>query len=165
MAQRISLRDYQRELAERLRQADSARRASWLGVQAGEARWLVDLADVEEVLPLPPVTPVPLTRPWFRGVVNVRGNLYSVVDFPAFTGGALTLTGEPRLLVFARRFRAGAAMVVSRVLGLRSRENLKRVADGSGWQRATYEDPEGTQWNVLDVGHLANDPQFLEIAA
>ena len=75
MAQRISLRDYQRELAERLRAADSARNASKLGLQVGAQRWLVDLAEASEVMPVPPITPLPLTRTWFRGVANVRGNL------------------------------------------------------------------------------------------
>ena len=45
MAQRISLRDYQRELAERLRVADSARSASKLGLQVGAQRGLIDLAE------------------------------------------------------------------------------------------------------------------------
>ena len=67
---RISLRDYQRELAERLRHADSARAASKLGVQVGEQNWLIDLAEAGEVMPVPPITPVPLTRPWFRGVAK-----------------------------------------------------------------------------------------------
>ena len=83
---RLSLRDYQRELAERLRQADSTRSASKLGVQVGSETWLIDLVEAGEVIPVPPITPVPLTRPWFRGVANVRGNLYSVVDFAAFLG-------------------------------------------------------------------------------
>ena len=91
---RISLRDYQRELAERLRQADSARSASKLGVQVGAQSWLVDLVEAGEVLPVPPITAVPLTRAWFRGVANVRGNLYSVVDFAAFLGAGLSAGGE-----------------------------------------------------------------------
>ncbi len=82
------LRDYQRELAERLRGGEGGRTSSKLGMQVGRESWLVDLADAGEVIPVPPITPVPLTRPWFRGVTNIRGNLYSVVDFPAFLGGA-----------------------------------------------------------------------------
>src|SRR6185295_14620547 len=90
---RLSLRDYQRELAERLRQADSARSASKLGVQVGAQSWLVDLVEAGEVLPVPPITAVPLTRAWFRGVANVRGNLYSVVDFAAFLGAGVSAGG------------------------------------------------------------------------
>ena len=49
MAQRISLRDYQRELAARLRAADTARTASKLAVQAGAEGWLIDLMEAGEV--------------------------------------------------------------------------------------------------------------------
>ena len=73
MAARISLRDYQRELAARLQTAASRQAASKLGLQAGAEAWLVDLAEAGEVVPVPPVTPVPLAQPWFRGVANIRG--------------------------------------------------------------------------------------------
>ena len=43
MAERISLRDYQRDLAARLRAAGSGHTASKLAVQVGSDSWLVDL--------------------------------------------------------------------------------------------------------------------------
>ena len=58
MAEKLSLRDYQRDLAERLRAADGSRAASMLALQIGEEGWLVDLADAGEVIPVPKVTPV-----------------------------------------------------------------------------------------------------------
>src|SRR3954462_11370091 len=117
---RASLREYQRELAERLRTEGSSASASKLGVQAGEAIWLVELTDAGEVIPLPAITPVPLTRPWFRGMANIRGNLYSVVDFPAFLGGKpVAANAEARLLLIGERFRTGVALLVDRSLGLR----------------------------------------------
>ena len=93
MAERLSLKDYQRGLAERLREAGAGRMASKLGMQLGTETWLVDLGDAGEVIPVPAVTPVPLTRPWFKGVANVRGNLYCVIDFPAFLGSAAVAEG------------------------------------------------------------------------
>ena len=45
MAERISLRDYQRDLAARLKAADSGRTLSKLAVQAGAEGWLVDLME------------------------------------------------------------------------------------------------------------------------
>ena len=72
MAERISLRDYQRDLAARLRTAaDAGRSASKLAVQAGEGSWLVDLQESGEVIPVPPITAVPQTRPWFKGVAPI----------------------------------------------------------------------------------------------
>jgi twitching motility protein PilI len=165
---RISLRDYQRELAERLRQADSARMASKLGVQVGEENWLIDLAEAGEVLPLPPITSVPLTRPWFRGVANVRGNLYTVVDFAEFLTTGVSGSGEHgRLVLLGERFRSAAALLVDRSLGLRNPAELRVREPAPGrkpWLRAEYEDEQGGRWRELDVGELVRDPEFLSVA-
>jgi twitching motility protein PilI len=165
MAQRISLRDYQRELAERLRQADSARSASKLGVQVGAQSWLVDLVEAGEVLPVPPITAVPLTRAWFRGVANVRGNLYSVVDFAAFLGAGVSAGGEQaRLLLLGERFRSAAALLIDRSLGLRNPAQLQAAGGEPGpWARARYADAEGRQWKELDLPQLAQHPDFLSV--
>ena len=36
---------------------------------------------------MPEPVPVPLTKPWFLGVANVRGGLYGMIDFGAFLTG------------------------------------------------------------------------------
>jgi twitching motility protein PilI len=168
MAERLSLRDYQRELVERLRQAGSGHIASKLGIQLGGETWLVDLGDTGEVIPVPPISPVPLTRPWFRGVTNVRGNLYSVVDFPAFLGGAgVTLTDQSRLLLLGEGFRMAAALLVDRSLGLRNPEQLQALEapEGApGWLRGQYRDEEGRTWKELDVPELVRHADFLAVA-
>jgi twitching motility protein PilI len=167
MAQRLSLRDYQRELAERLRQADSARAASKLGVQVGEQNWLIDLAEAGEVMPVPPITAVPLARAWFRGVANVRGNLYSVVDFSEFLGtGASRGSEQARLVLLGERFRSAAALLVERSLGLRNPAQLRAREPAPGaaaWLRAEYEDELGARWSELDVGALVRDAAFLDV--
>jgi len=167
MAQRISLRDYQRDLAERLRQADSARAASKLGVQAGEQNWLIDLAEAGEVMALPRITPVPLARPWFRGVANVRGNLYSVIDFAEFLGTGVSHGGEQaRLVLLGERFRSAVALLVDRSLGLRDPGDLtQRHGADEQWTRARYSDADGHEWQELDVGRLVRHPDFLDVAA
>ena len=165
---RISLRDYQRELAERLRQADSARFASKLGVQIGEQSWLIDLVEAGEVMRVPPITPVPLTRPWFRGVANVRGNLYSVVDFAEFLGTGISGTGEhARLVLLGERFRSAAALLVDRSLGLRNPAQLRAREPGAvrpAWLRGEYEDEGGGRWSELNVAELVRDAEFLTVA-
>ena len=169
MAEKLSLRDYQRDLAERLRAAQSSRVSSLLALQAGAEGWLVDLKEAGEVVPVPPIAPVPLTQPWFRGVANIRGNLYSVVDFPAFLGGAPSVPSEQaRLLLIGERFRLGSALLVDRSLGLRKPEQLKQKAPQEGaapWIRAEYIDEEGRSWKELDLGALAQHPEFLTVSA
>ncbi|MGQ0545470.1 MAG: chemotaxis protein CheW [Betaproteobacteria bacterium] len=170
MAARVSLRDYQRGLAERLRSAQAgAMAASKLGLQVGDDPWLVDLADAAELIPVPPITAVPLTRAWFRGVVNVRGNLYNVVDLPAFFGAAPVAAGEQaRLLLLAERFLMRSALLVDRSLGLLDARELSMHAEApsaSPWIRGVYADKGGKLWRELDVHQLVQHAAFLGVAS
>jgi twitching motility protein PilI len=165
MAQKTSLRDYQRDLAERLKNAGTGQSASKLGVQVGGDAWLVDLAEAGEVIPVPDITPVPLTRPWFKGMANIRGKLYSVVDFPAFLGRPPAGVGDQsRLLLVGERFRLAAALLVDRSLGLRNPTQLQaRAGEPTQWARAEYTDSEGRQWKELDLPQLVQHPDFLSV--
>ena len=165
---RISLREYQLALSERLQSAEAGERLpSRLGIQVRGEGWLVGLDDAAEVIPVPPVSAVPLAKPWFRGVANVRGNLYSVSDFGAFLGGAaLKINSESRLLVLHERFRSGAALLVQRSLGLRVLEQLtpQAVVTPMPWLRGQYSDAEGGIWKELDAAALVQHPAFLEVS-
>ena len=165
MAGKTSLRDYQRDLAERMRNAEAGRSASMLGLQVDDEAWLVDLTEAAEVVPVPAITPVPLTRPWFRGMANIRGNLYSVVDFPAFLQRQPVTLGEgSRLLLLGERFRLGAALLIDRSLGLRNPTQLTRKEGEPGpWARAAYTDADGKLWKELDLPQLAQHPDFLSV--
>ncbi|HYY61297.1 MAG TPA: chemotaxis protein CheW [Burkholderiales bacterium] len=166
---RVSLREYQLALSERLQSAEAgARLPSKLGLQVGGEGWLVELLDAAEVIPVPAISPVPLARGWFRGVANVRGNLYSVSDFSAFLGGApVKLTADARLLVLGERFRCGAALLVERSLGLRALGDLtpQSVAAPMPWIRGQYSDAEGRIWKELDLAALVQHEAFLEVSA
>ena len=166
---RISLREYQLALSERLQNAGAgAALPSKLGLQIGGEGWLVELVDAAELIPVPPISPVPLARGWFRGVANVRGNLYSVSDFSAFLGGEpVKLTAEARLLVLSERFRCGAALLVARSLGLRAAGELTPQSGATAWPwvRDQYSDAEGRIWKELDVAALVQHEAFLEVSA
>jgi hypothetical protein len=62
----------------------------------------------------------------------------------------------------------GSALLVDRSLGLRSDEQLsERPRSGARppWLRAEYDDALGDSWRELDLGQLAQDPEFLSVAA
>ena len=163
-----SLREYQLALSERLQGAAAGTRVpTKLGLRAGGEAFLVDLKEAGEVIPVPPISPVPLARPWFKGVANVRGNLYSVSDLGALLGLQPTpLSDQARLLLVADRFRAGAALLIESSVGLRNAEDLKHRAGEAAqrWVRAHYEDAEGQRWKELDVSALIQDEAFMEVS-
>jgi twitching motility protein PilI len=178
MAKRISLREFQQSLSERL---VSARRGegghTLLGVESGAAdlpggsHWLIDLADSGEVVPLPQLTPAPLTKPWFAGIANIRGVLYSVVDFAAWRGGAPTpINAQSRLLLVGARHGINSALLVRRALGLRPQMEMHAAGapaggdDAAPWLGGRFTDAQDLSWTQLRIPALLADPNYLDIA-
>lgn len=169
MGKRISLREFQQSLVERLTSAQRGEASSaLLGVRSGPDYWLLDLPDAGEIIPLPALTPVPLTRPWFRGLANVRGTLYTVADLAAFHGFDPTPMGsDARLLLANNRFGFSSALVVTRAMGLRNPEQFEPRSsdpDSRRWVGETLSDNQGITWKRLLIRKLFAAPEFLEIS-
>lgn len=168
MATKGSLREFQAHLAARLAGVAGRSTAGLLGVQSGAEYWLVNLADSGEVVPLLPLTDVPLTKPWFVGMANIRGSLYSVTDFSAFQGKETTpQNASSRLLLIGTRYGNNAALLVNRMLGLRNRDDLTSAApdeDAPEWAAQVFTDKEGRRWKLLDVKALLADEAFMDIS-
>jgi twitching motility protein PilI len=167
VAKQISLREFQQGLAQRLREAQAeAEPTSRLGVQAGSGSWLLRLDDAGEMLPLPEISSVPLTRPWYLGLANIRGVLASVVDFSAFAGGDTTArTPDCRLLLIAERFQSFSGLVISRMLGLKNVQSMQPVQEGTTrpWIAGAFRDDDGRLWHELDIGALVAHEDFLHV--
>jgi twitching motility protein PilI len=135
----------------------------------GVSNWFVALEQVSEVVPVPQPMAVPLTKPWFRGVANVRGKLYSIVDFAQFQGGEPIGGGmERRVVLISEKLVGGAGIVVSRMLGLRNPEQftpVARPADAAPWIKGVFTDAADVEWTELDLPVLAQEPRFLEVGA
>jgi twitching motility protein PilI len=168
MAKKISLREFQQGLVSRIQNATQATVTSArLGVQVGPENWLLELTDASEVVPVPKLTPAPLTQAWFCGVANVRGNLYSVVDFSAYQGFEATPQNvESRLLLLNNRYLGNAALLVTRMLGLRNVDDFAAI-DGAesarSWISAQYRDKGGALWNQLDIARVVEQADFLQV--
>jgi twitching motility protein PilI len=179
MAKRISLREFQQGLSERLVSARRGEGAqALLGIESGSddlpggSHWLIDLADSGEVTPLPPLTPAPLTKAWFAGIANIRGVLYAVVDFSAWRGGAPTpINAQARLLLIGARHGVNSALLVRRALGLRPQMQMHGSGEatvGGGetaaWLGGRFKDPQDQIWTQLRIPALLSDPSYLDIA-
>ncbi|MBS0320735.1 MAG: chemotaxis protein CheW [Proteobacteria bacterium] len=170
-AARLDLRTFQQELATRLASKTAAQvESSRLGLDCGDTQWLIRLADAGEVITVPAIVPVPLTQPWYLGIANIRGNLFSVVDFARFLGLAPTPLGSghhARLVLFGPRTgELNAGIIVRRVLGLRNLAELAPAAapeNPPGWYAQRWMDGDGRPWQEIDLGKLARDTAFLQV--
>jgi twitching motility protein PilI len=171
-AAKLDLRAFQQQLATRLAAKTTAQvEQSRLGLACAGTQWLIRLADAGEVIAIPPVASVPMTRPWYLGISNIRGNLYGCIDFAGFLGHkvepVVTVAGGARLVLLGPRvgeLRAG--LVVHRVLGLRNLAELKQSdapAGAPAWYGLRWTDPEGGLWQEIDLALLVQDPGFLQV--
>lgn len=150
MSQRLDLHEFQQRLAERLLAAQQGEPGkSLLEIESGTddlpggRHWLVDPAQSGEITPLPSLIPVPLTQPWFAGIANIRGTLFSVVDFAAWRGGQATpRTAQSRLLLIGANDGSHSALLVERALGLRTLDQLQAIDPGPAPEKISADDPE-----------------------
>jgi twitching motility protein PilI len=158
------LREFTAQLAQRLQAAagqtsDTQR----LMVRIGSDDYLVPLPQAGEVAPLPSITPVPWTRPWFRGLANIRGRLVGVVDLRHYAGGAPLAAAEgAQLLVLGAALPLNVALLITRAAGLRDWKELQAaaVADGPAWCRQRWIDNNRHELIELDLAALAADEDF-----
>lgn len=166
MAQ-LKLREFQEYLANRLNSAARGEISSaLLGVQSGADHWLLKLDEAGEILPMPPLSSVPLTHPWFAGMANIRGNLYSVIDFAAFRGEEPTpRTSHARLVLLGAKFGINSAILVHRMLGLRPADTFTATDEPGkhSWVSGVMTDADGRRWQRLDVPALLADQKFMQI--
>ena len=141
-----------------------------LGVQIGARRWLIDLAEAGEIVPLPAIVPVPLTHGWLRGLASLRGALHTVVDLAAFAGEApVAIDKDTRLLALGEQLQFNASLLVSRMLGLRATAGMRGAPEASAsearpaWQGAAWIDDAGAAWHELALHRLVRDERFLQI--
>lgn len=175
MAKREALRELQGRLAERLQQARSeVRPVSWLAVECAGIGLLVPLPTAGEIFSVGAVLPVPHTQRWFMGVANLRGGLHGVVDLAAFLGLRAPITRDAvreqaRLLAFNARQGSHCAILVDRLAGLRSPEQLTAEPPDHEprppFAGARWRDADGRSWQEFDLAALARHEQFLAISA
>lgn len=177
MAKELKLRDYQNSILaklESIKNADAAAPAGYLGVVIGSKNVLVDLQEITETLPLVDIQAVPLVKPWFLGVSNVRGVLYAINDLAQMLENTLTqISSNTRLLLISESVAANIAFVADRLIGLRSLENLTKIEAKTDKKSETesanniclkpdvYEDAEKRIWYMLDCNQLVHSKEFI----
>ena len=170
MAKSSNLREFQEAILLKLKDATklgSAESTSRLGVMAGARRFLLNLNEVKEVLPVPPLQQVPLTKPWFLGVTNVRGNLYSVSDMAQFMGmPPAHKSANSRILILSTEATTQVALLVDSLVGLRAVEamQVKPQPDDMAalFSKQAYSDADNNEWLEFDIESLVQNKDFIQ---
>src|SRR5687767_8668387 len=145
----------------------------WRGVgyRIGAHRLASGFDEVVEILPLPPVTPVPGAQPWMLGVANVRGSLLPVVDLKQFLEGTRTVVHEGQRVLVVRQAGGNVAVVIDELYGQRTFNDMHK-AEQSPDQEGRYGHFIGqayrladVDWNVFSMATLTRTPEFRQATA
>jgi twitching motility protein PilI len=176
MANREALRELQTRLASRLQAARTEGvSVAWLAVSSGGINYLLPLGQSGEIYPSSNVQAVPYARNWFRGVLNIRGGLYGVVDLAAFLvadtehARLASTSSEASVVTLNPALEVNCALQVEALLGLRGAEAFvsSQPPDTSapGFFGNRFVDTAGANWQEINLRILSQTPQFLSISA
>jgi twitching motility protein PilI len=168
MDKRTTLRDYQTNILARLENAKKAGAeapAGYLGVVIGSKNVLINLQEISETLPMMDIQRVPLVKPWFLGVANVRGVLYAINDLAQVIENKLTkISSNARMVMVSEAVTSNVAFVVDRMIGLRKLDEMQvseEVIDESVCLKTQcYQDTENQIWHMLDCDKLVRSKEF-----
>jgi twitching motility protein PilI len=168
MAEKVKLRDYQKSILDRLdivRSDASSVVESYLGVQIGGNNVLVNLLDISETLVVTEIQPVPLVKPWFLGMSNVRGVLYAINDLGQMLNNHLTeMSSDTRILLINNNISSNIGILVDRLVGLRQMDafEARQVENKESifFKPEIYEDSENKTWRVLDCEKLVSSREL-----
>ena len=131
----------------------------------GEELFAVPIGVVQEVLPLPSITPVPRAPRWLLGVINRRGNILGVVDIrDVLSCEDRDATNAARLLVVTTERFTLALKVdsVEEIVGIHSDETIPAETSHA---RSTFVARAhvrgGRLISLLDLEPILNRDEFL----
>jgi twitching motility protein PilI len=145
----------------------------WSGVafRVGEIMLVTPLDNVLEILPPPPMTPVPGVKKWLKGVANVRGNLITIVDLPEYYSKPPVFMDDKARMLIMNVPGLNAGLLVNEVFGLRHFDEDLERQDLSGLDDPVLVQLNGAflrdnvLWGVFDMRSLAESPSFRHVAA
>ncbi|OEY99843.1 MULTISPECIES: chemotaxis protein CheW [Stenotrophomonas] len=145
----------------------------WRGVgyRVGKRHLVSDFREVVEIVPMPPITPVPGAQPWLLGVGNLRGNLFPVVDLKYFMEGERTVQQEGQRVLIMRQAGGDVALTIDELFGQRSFDLDQDTGAGelASGRYAHFVDRafhgEGRDWGVFSLSLLSRTPEFRQAAA
>jgi twitching motility protein PilI len=146
----------------------------WVGValRMGGETFLVAREETREVLGLPAVvTRIPGTKPWVRGLANVRGQLLPMLDLRLFLGSGSTPPGRNTRVVVVNHRDIPAGLIVDEVLGFRrfaerefNVEPPPTVIRCDSFLAGAFR-RGGEVWPVLSLKSLVESESFLQAAS
>lgn len=142
-----------------------------IGFRIGDVNLVAAVDDVREILYYPRLAVVPGAKGWVRGVANIRGTLMPIIDLKHYLGQApVDIHARSRVLII-HYDELWAGILVDDVAGLKhfQQDSSRSVADElqsalKNYLTGAYQH-QNTDWYVFSFKDLAENPEFMRIAA
>lgn len=142
-----------------------------IGFRIGDINLVAAVDDVREILYYPRLAVVPGAKSWVRGVANIRGTLMPIIDLKHYLGQApVDINARSRVLII-HYDELWAGLLVDDVAGLKhfQQDNSRSIAAGTNTTLKNYltgaYQHQNTNWFVFNFKGLAENPEFVRIAA
>ena len=124
-----------------------------------------------EIIPCGPVIPLPLTKDWVRGMTNIRGEIYTVVDIGNFLGREALKTLRDTNLFLLPDQKLRSALVIRSKISLRTFvKDLPQIAPDqldialAPYLNTVITSEDGSQkWGVLNLQKIMMNDDFTKI--
>ena len=146
--------------------------AKMVAFQVNQLRLFCEVDNILQVAESPAVVTVPQTKPWIRGIANLKGEMYSVCDLSLFAGFKMRIARGKGNLILINHPDAHVALLVDKVIGFRyfdekdiTQEQLEQVDELGEFMTHVDKvyDVDGYKWCKLNINHLMNSVRFLEV--
>lgn len=122
-----------------------------------------------EIIPFQEMTPLPMVQTWVRGMTNIRGEIFTVVDFSEFLGKKPTRTVKGCNLLLLPDGKLKAALLIGGRVSLKSfdsslpEDDIENAFPGFKPYLSRIVQESERFWYVVDVAALCGNPQFTQI--
>jgi len=155
--------------------SQTVEQSQYLSFFIGEEEYAAGILRVKEIIQYDTVTKVPMTPPWIRGVINLRGGVVPVVDLAVKFGLPETKVTNSTCIVITEVDLGGEqtamgvlADAVSQVIELGTNDIEPTPAFGTA-VHADYLQGMGKMGNkfvlILDIDKVLSSEELLETAA
>lgn len=138
-------------------------------VAVGKRHLALPIDNLAEVSSLPKVTSLPNLPDWIRGIMNIRSEIISLIDFSGFLGEGLAVREESRKLVVLRRGKMKVGIAVRAIVGTVTK-SVKEVLP----QDRDFDNPlageiflssilvDGSSYAILDAEKFLEHPRLVD---
>ena len=136
-------------------------------------QYVSDIEEVREVVPVPDATPLPGSKPWVKGVANVKGRLVPVIDLSIYLGLPEPEANRTRQMMVIDRKPLIAGLIVNEVHGMvhlpqglysegTTKTGSREIQAVNCYLSGSYHQDQ--EFPVFSFNKLVNSPDFLMTA-